>query len=175
MFEIVCSELTPECKKDIAGREVAVLGKPLRMVLAAGGAYLVYYGTAGSAPFMFKSAAAGFAVVGIAAFLLAIFAQKLVELRYFAKQRKAGCFPAGASAGEGGLFVRWESAKSKLPGERFFSYSELGKIEDAGSYFKISLLSGAAPGVFLCKADFVQGDPEDFPAFVASKKANFAP
>ena len=105
-FEILCKELSPQRRQVLAPHEVAVVGRPIRLVLAVGGAYIFYYGTNGEAPAGFQSAAAAFSIVGIAAVLVAIFIQKLVEIRYFSKALKEGCFPAGVSVGEGGVYIR---------------------------------------------------------------------
>ena len=179
MFEIICKELTPERRKTIAPREVAPIGKPIRIILAAGGVYLFYYGTNGEAPPAFQTAANAFVAIGVAAILLVIFSPKLVEMRFFAKARKEGCFPTGVSVGEGGMFVRYAEKPDEtgakdvtsVNAERFFTFAEIGKLEDSGEYYKMSLLSGRAPGVFLYKKDFVKGDPEAFAAFIESKRS----
>ncbi|MDR3364667.1 MAG: hypothetical protein LBS91_06970 [Clostridiales Family XIII bacterium] len=168
MFEIVCKELTPARKKELAGNEVSPIGKPFRLVLAVGGAYLFYYGTSGEAPSGFQSAATAFVVIGIAAVLLAIFSQKIIEGRYFAKATKAGCFPVGVTADDAGVAI---SHAGNVGTHRTFSFSEIGKVEEVGTYFRLGLLRGEAPGVFLYKEDFAQGEPEAFASFIASKKA----
>ena len=178
MFEVICKELTPERRRILVSNEVAYVGKPIRILLAVGGVFLVYYGINGEALSVFQSATTIFSVVGIVAVLLAVFSQKLVEMRYFANALKAGCFPSGVSVGEGGIFVRradrnGESGKTgvtSVNAEHFFAYAEIGKIEEFGEYFKMSLLSDWAPGVFLFKEDFEQGGTETFISFVESKK-----
>ena len=193
-FEIKCKELTPERRQALAPHEVAVIGRPIRLVLAAGGAYIFYYGTNGEAPPGFQSAAVAFSFVGIAAVLVAIFIQKLVDIRYFAKALKEGCFPAGVSVGEGGVYIR-RADRAGTAGEgkagayvaegaegvesvnavRFYAFAEIGRIEEYGEesrgYFKMSLPGGGgAPGVFLFKEDFVNGDAEAFMTFIDSKR-----
>ena len=184
MFEIICKELSPERRKLIASREVSSIGKPLRIVLAVGGAWLFYYGTDGEASVVFVMAANAFMAVGIAAVLIAIFSHKLVELSYFAKTKRAGCFPSSVSVGNGGVFIRRAtgavgatgSGQSAQPGviranaERFCAYAEIGEVEDQEDYFKLNLLSGDGPGVFLFKEDFEQGEPEAFISFFKSRK-----
>ena len=187
MYEIQCKELTPERRRLLAPREVASIGRPIRIILGAGGVYLFYYGTNGQAPAAFQNAAIAFSIIGIAAVLLAIFSQKLVDTRFFAKALKKGCFPSGASAGEGGVFVRravgagssgagaegsgvGAEGVTSVNAERFFAYAEVGRVEEFDEYFKMSLLSGEAPGVFLFKEDFTKGDPEAFLAYIDSKR-----
>ena len=178
MFKIVCKELTPARKRILAEREVPIFGKPLRAVIAVGGAWIFFYGTSFDVPTMVQGAAYIFTAVGIAAVLFAIFAQKLIEINWFAKAARKGCFPAEVSVGEGGVFVRRREKKgaSGTPGvtsvnaERFFVFAEVGRIEDYGDCFKINL-SGGSAYVYLFKEDFGKGDPEAFKSFIASKKA----
>jgi len=161
IFEIECGPLTPGRRALLAPNEVAVVGRPLRLVLAAGGAYIFYYGTSPDVPVMVQSAANLFIIVGVAAILLAIFAQKLVETRYFSKALKEGCFPASVSVGQGGIYVRRAA-------ESFFSFAEIGNIEEQAAYFKISLPSEGASGIYIFKEDFEQGEPEAFLSFIES-------
>jgi len=178
MFEIVCKELTPARKRILAEREVPIFGKPLRAVVAVGGVWIFYYGTSFDVPAIVQGIAFIFTVVGIAAVLFAIFAQKLMEMNFFARAAKKGCFPAGVSVGEGGVFVRRREKKgasephgvTSVNAERFFAFAEVREIEDYGDCFKMNL-SGGAVAIYLFKEDFGKGDPEAFKSFIASKKA----
>ena len=175
-FEIICKELTPERKRLLAEREVLTFSKPLRAVMAAGGVWIFYYGTSFDVPVLVQGVAYVFAAIGLAAVVMAIFSQKLMEMSYFYKTNKKGCFPASVSIGEGGVFVKRREPKKKTgtPGvtsvnaERFFAFPEVGEIEDYGDYFKMNL-SGGTPGVFLFKEDFGKGDPEAFKVFISSR------
>jgi len=158
-------------------REVVVINKPMRAVIAVGGVWIFYYGTDYNIPDSVQPIAVIFAVIGIAAVLLAIFSQKLLEMRFFSKASKYGCFPAEVSIGEGGVFVRRRDTKKEAgtPGvtsvnaERFFAFAEVGKIEDYGNYYKLNLLREGASCVFLFKEDFGKGDPEAFKTFMADR------
>ena len=169
MFEIVCKELTKERKRIIAVHQVATLNKALRGVMAVGGVWIFYYGTSFDVPDGVESVAIAFAIVGITATLLAIFSQKLIEISFFSKAIKIGCFPKEVSVGEGGVFIRRRPAKndSDTPGvtsvnaERFFTFFDIKNVDDFGDYFKMRLPEGH-PGVFLFKEDFEKGDPEAF-------------
>ena len=173
MFEIICKELTPERKRILAEKEVVSINKPLRTVIAVGGAWIFYYGT-GDAPASMQKMSIVFTVIGIAAVLFAIFSQKILETGYFTKASKKGWFPGEASVGEGGVFIRRRDTKktSEAPGvtsvnaEKFYAYTEVGKVADFGDYFKIELLREKASGVFLFKEDFGKGDPETLKDFI---------
>ena len=169
MFEIKCEPLTPGRRTLLAPHEVAVVGRPLRLVFAAGGAYIFYYGTRLDVPETVQSIANVFVVVGIAAVLLAIFSQKLVEMRYFSKALKSGCFPDSVSVDEGGMTVRRKNT-GRISAERLYPFTEIGRIEEHETYFKISLPHAATPGIFIFKEDFELGEPEAFQSFIASKK-----
>ena len=168
VFEIICGELSKERKKILAKNEVVSINKALRAVMAVGGVWIFYYGTSFDVPEDVKSFAVVFAVVGLAAVLLAIFSQFLVETSYFSRAAKSGCFPAEVLVGEGGVFIkRRKSEKEKsTPGvtsvndERFFAFPEIKDVSDCGDYFRMSLKE--SPGVFLFKEDFRKGDPEAF-------------
>jgi len=202
-FEITCGELTPERKRAIAPREVVSIGKPLRLVIAIGGAWLFYYGTDFDAPAAMRAAATAFTVIGVAAILFAIFVHKFAEIRFFAKARKIGCFPESVSVGKGGMFVRRVDAASASAGrkasanasgggnsskatggafadsatavsvnaERFYAYAEIGKIKEYEGHFKINLLYGEAPCLYIFKEDFEHGEPEAFVSFILSKQS----
>jgi len=167
-FEITCGELTPERKRVIAPREVVSIGKPLRLVIAIGGAWLFYYGTDFDAPAAMRAAATAFTVIGVAAILFAIFVHKFAEIRFFAKARKIGCFPESVSVGKGGMFVRRADAANA---ERFYAYAEIGKIKEYEGHFKINLLYGEAPCLYIFKEDFEHGEPEAFVSFILSKQS----
>ena len=187
-FEIKCRELTPERRKILAPFVEAVIGRPLRLVIAVGGAWLFYYGTSFNVPAGVQAVAIIFAVAGIAAILFAIFSQKLAEMRFFANAQKNGCFPEEVSVGKGGMFVRRRSVSgtksatspkdargnagvTSVNAERFFSFSEIGKIREYDDYFKIGLPYGDADCVYIFKEDFEQGEPEAFIQFIVSKKS----
>jgi len=178
MFEIECKELTPGRKRVIAEWEVVPFNKPLRAVIAVGGAWIFFYGTSFDVPTMVQSVAFLFAAVGIAAVLFAIFVQKLIEMNFFSKAAKKGFFPAGVTVGEGGVFVRRREKKgaentsgvTSVNAVKFYAFAEVGKINDYGDCFKLNLAGGTA-GAFLFKEDFGKGDPEAFGSFIASKKA----
>ena len=180
MFEIICRELTPERRRILAEREVITFNKPLRAVIAVGGAWIFYYGTNGEEPEGLKYMAILFTVLGIAAILFAIFSQKLIEMRYFHSEAKRGWFPESVSVGNGGVFVKHRSPKkaadtprvTSVNAERFYAFAEVGGVGDTGDYFKMNLLRADAPGVYVFKEDFVKGDPEVFKTFIASKKQN---
>ena len=147
--------------------------------MAVGGAWIFYHGTSGDVPDSVKNMAVLFTVVGILLMLLAIFLQKLIEIRYFSKALKSGWFPAGVSVGKGGVFVRRRKTKkdaentgvTSVNEEKFFAYAEIGDIEEVGEYYyKVCFLRNDAPGVFLFKKDFGEGDPEAFKAFIDSKR-----
>ena len=166
MFKIKCSPLTPARKKLLHTDDAVSINRPLRIVLAVGGAYIFYYGTKPDVPVMFQTVANIFVVIGIAAVLLAIFSQKLIEIRYFSYTLKKGCFPLSVSIGEGGMFI-----ERGANAERFVAFAQIGRLEEKEAYFKISLLYGDEPGIYIFKEDFEQGDPDDFASFIASKKA----
>ena len=178
MIEIECKELTPERRKILATREAASFGKPLRLVLAAGGAYIFYYGTKGEAPVAFQGMANLFAAVGIAAVLFAVFSQKLAEMHYFAKAAKKGCFPESVSVGEGGVFIRRRSAGkasgiASVNAERFYAFAEIGEVEDLGDYIKLNLIHGNTSGIVIFKEDFGKENPEAFNTVIASRKRRY--
>jgi len=177
-FEIECKELTAERKKILAEKEVPPFSKASRAVMAVGGAWIFYHGTRGDVPQSVQNMAVLFTVIGIATILLAIFMQKLIEIKYFSKATKNGWFPASVSIGKGGVFVRRRNTKkeSEKPGitsvnaEKFFAYAEVGDVEEESNYFKLNFLRTDAPGVFLFKKDFGEGNPEAFIAYINSKK-----
>jgi hypothetical protein len=187
VFKIVCGGLTPARRSLLAQREVVAIGRPIRIALAAGGAYMFYYGTSGDAPPSVAAIANIFAVVGIAAALLAIFSHKLAELSFFSKTQRKGCFPAEVLVGEGGVSVmRTDTAgfgsRSKAGGEamneavsnrgeRIYAFSAIGNIEETDEYFKAGLVNDAVPCVYLFKEDFEQGAPEAFLSYLDSKKS----
>ena len=152
------------------------MSKPLRGVIAVGGVWIFYYGTSFDVPEGVKGVAFVFAAIGIAAVLYAIFSQKISETLFFYKAAKRGSFPAGVSAGKGGLFIRRAKAKGskETPGvtsvnaERFFAFAEIKGIEDHGDYYKI-ILPGEITGVFIFKEDFGKGDPEAFKDFISER------
>jgi len=203
-FEITCGELTPERKRAIAPLEVVSIGKPLRLVIAIGGAWLFYYGTDFNVPDATRGAAIAFTAIGVAAILFAIFVHKFAEIRFFAKARKTGCFPVGVSVGKGGMFVRRADAANasgkrrgaasasvkrrsaanvsgsagddsatavSVNAERFYAYAEIGKIKEYEGHFKINLLYGEAPCLYIFKEDFEHGEPEAFVSFILSKQS----
>ena len=177
MFEIRCKELTKERKKILAEREVMKVSKPMRGVMAAGGVWIFYYGTDANIPASVQVFATVFAIVGLTLVILAIFAQILVEMNYFSKSTKIGCFPAEVSVGKGGVFVKRRITKkdSEIKGvtsvnkEQFYAYAEVGKAEEYEYYFKLNLLREGTPSVFLFKEDFGKGDPEAFKLFINTK------
>ena len=178
-FEIICKELTRDRKTILAAKEVIAFSKPLRAVIAVGGAWIFYYGTSGDEPESVQYMAVVFAAVGIAAILIAIFMQKIREDGYFSKAAKEGCFPASVAVGEGGVFVRRGSGKkpketlgvTSVNAERFFAFAEVGRLEDYEYYFKLNFTGGDIPAIFLFKEDFGEKTPEAFKTFIASKKA----
>ena len=167
-YHIICGELTKERKRILAKQEVVSINKALRAVMAVGGVWIFYYGTSFDVPEDVRFFAVIFTVVGLAAVLIAIFSQVMVEMSYFSSAVKKGCFPAEVSVGEGGVFIRRRrSAKDKsTPGvtsvndEKFFAFPEVKDVSDCGDYFRMSLKD--VPGVFLFKEDFEKGDPEAF-------------
>jgi hypothetical protein len=192
----MCGALTAERRRALASREVMVVGRPLRIILAAGGAYMFYYGTSGDEPLGLEPAANLFAAVGIAGVLLAIFLQKIVEVSYFTKALRAGCFPREVSVGEGGLYIvrmaaqdttsargetgaqgarsargaAGKNAVTSVNAERYVAFSEIGAIEDNEVYFKVHMRQSALPVIFIFKEDFGQGEPEAFIPFISSKQ-----
>jgi len=177
-FEITCKVLTPERRRVVGQREVAYIGKPLRAVIAVGGAWIFFYGTGFDIPAAVQYAANIFTAVGIAAVLYGIFSHKLADIKYFSKALKKGCFPGGVSAGEGGVFVRRrdrtaaeeKTGVTSVNAEKFFAFAEIGKIDNYGEYYKVHLLRGEPPHIFLFKEDFGKGDPEVFKDFILSRK-----
>ena len=177
MFEIICKELTPDRRKIIAAQEVAAVGKPLRGVMAVGGVWIFFYATDTGIPESVQSFAVVFAIVGLVMVLFAIFSQKLVEMRYFFRETRRGCFPASVSVKKGGVYVRRRETNepeektgvTSVNAERFFAYPEVGVVEDYDRYFKLRLLSGGTPGVFLFKEDFAKGDPEAFEDYISDR------
>ena len=175
-YEITCKELTPERKRILAEREVVTVSKPLRGVIAVGGAWIFYYGTSFDVPVAVQGIAHIFTAIGIAVILLAIFSQKLLEIRYFHNSAKKGSFPASVSVGKGGVFVKRRDTKktnsasgvTSVNAERFFAFPEVGDVEDYGSYFKMNL-KGKAAGIFLFKEDFGKGDPEAFVDYITDR------
>ena|GEM_PF-3416617 len=185
-FRIVCEAPARERKEILSRQEVKTIGRPLRLVTAVGGAYLFYYGTNGEATAQIQYIANIFAIIGIAAVILAIFSQKLSEIRYFSKAAKEGSFPAEVSVGEGGIYIRRAGRadrpgkKSKAGGsgsdgaggsETYVPFSGIGDIDEQEEYFKVPLRACDIPGVFLFKKDFGQGEPEAFVDFVLSKQS----
>jgi len=178
MYRIVCKVLSSERRRILAEREVTTISKPLRGVMAAGGVWIFFYGTDADIPSSVLPIAIIFAAVGIVAVLLAIFMQKLLEIGYFSKAAKNGCFPAEVSVGEGGVFIKREDAENppgtpvvtSVNAEKFFAFSEVGKIEDHGEYFKLNLFRGGETRVFLFKEDFEKGTPEAFKSFINTKR-----
>jgi hypothetical protein len=184
VFKIVCGGITPARRSLLAPREVVAIGRPSRIALAAGGAYMFYYGTNGDVPPSVTAIANIFAVVGIAAALLAIFSHKLAELSFFSKARRRGCFPAEVLVGEGGVSVssRGEGGVSVSSrgevgvsvsnhGERIYAFSSIGNIEETDEYFKVGFANDDVPCVYLFKEDFEQGAPEAFVSYLYSKKS----
>jgi len=179
MFEIICKELTSSRKNILSDLEVITFSKPMRGVMGVGGVWIFYSATSLDLPLGVKGIAGVFAAAGIAAVLMAIFAQKLIEISYFSKAAKKGCFPASVSVGEGGVFIRRRDTKKEakktevtsVNAERFFAYAEVGKIEEYNDYFKMNFLRADTAGVFLFKEDFGKGDPEAFKMYINSKKA----
>ena len=179
MYKIECKPLTVDRKNQIASLEIPPLGRPLRIILAAGGAYIFYYGTSIGVPDAVKGIAVLFAAIGIAAVLLAIFSQKLIEIRYFIKLFKEGRFPSEVKAGEGGIALTYKTidknTSESVEKERYFFYSQTGKTEDHGKFFKLWLTPDSADGkdggffVYIFKEDF-EGSPEAFLLFIESKK-----
>ena len=173
-FDITCGLLTPERRRLINENEVPVFSKPSRAVMAVGGAWIFYHGTSGDVPESVRNMAVLFTIVGILLMLLAIFLQKLIEIRYYSKAFKKGWFPAGVSVGKGGVFVRRRETEktdvTSVNAEKFFAYAEVGSIEDFKDYFKVNFLRADSPGVFLFKKDFGEGDPEALIAFIDSKR-----
>jgi len=175
-FEIKCDELTKERKRALVKNEVVAINKPLRAVIAVGGVWIFYYGTDVNVPSAVQSVGVVFAVIGIVAIVFAIFGQKFMEMSYFSKSAKRGCFPAEVSVGKGGMFVRRRDPKkgagstgvTSVSAERFFAFPEIGGIEDYGEYFKIKL-SGGAAALFLFKKDFGKGDPEAFKSYMSDR------
>jgi hypothetical protein len=163
VFKIDCKELTPERKKILAADEVMVVGRPLRIILAAGGVYMFFHGTSGEAALQQQYIAGTFTMFGIAAVLFAIFAQKLIEANYFAKARRSRCFPEGVSVAEGGVYIR------RADKESYVSFSGVNTIEEKNDYFKIRFLQGDTASIFLFKNDFELGEPEAFVDYFLSK------
>jgi len=163
VFKIESSPLTYERRRSITSQEVIKVGRPLRIVLVAGGAYLFFLGTDGSAPSSISYVATIFTVIGIVAVLLAIFIQMLADMFYFAKAARKGSFPAEVTIGEGGLYINTKSAEKHIP------FSQAGRVEEQEKYFKIPLRTGKFLEIFLFKEDFKKGDPEDFTAYLRSK------
>ena len=163
VFKIECKPLTPIRKRQVSLQDAPRIGRPLRIVLVAGGAYLFFLGTDGSAPSEMAGVAVFFSVFGVAAVLMAIFIQLIVNMFFFAKATRKNSFPAEATVGEGGLYINTKSAEKHIP------FSQIGRIEEQEDYFKIPI-RGENPGeVFLFKEDFEKGDPEGFNDYFRSK------
>ena len=160
IFKIVNKDLTSERKKRIAKFEVFDIGRPPRVIIAAGGAYMFLYGTGGDIPESVVPVAFIFAVVGILAVLLAIFLPGIIEASYFAKTRKQGSFPSEVLIRIGGIYID----------EIFAAFSAVRKIEDRSDFFKVYLVS-PIPCFFLFKEDFELGQPEAFIDFLLSKRS----
>jgi len=177
MFEIICKELTSDRRKIIAAQEVAAVGKPLRGVMAVGGVWIFFYATDTGIPESVQSFAVVFTIVGLIMVLFAIFSQKLVEMSYFFRETRRGCFPESVSVKKGGVYVRRReidepienAGVTSVNAEKFFAYPEVGGVEDFGDYFKLRLLRGGTPGVFLFKKDFGKGDPEAFEEYISKR------
>ena len=163
VFNIECKPLVFERKRSISTQEVIKVGRPFRIVLVAGGAYLFFLGTDGTAPASISYVATFFTVFGIAAVLLAIFIQMLADMFYFAKAARKGSFPEEVTVGEGGLYIKTKTAEKHIP------FSGVGQIEEQEKYFKIPLRAEKILEIFLFKEDFEKGDPEDFEAYLRSK------
>ena len=181
MYKIVCKLLTPERKKIIASLDVVAIGKPLRMVLAVGGAYIFYYGTNPNTPETVQGAAVLFSVVGIAMVLFAIFSQILKEMKYFAGAKKEGCFPDEVKAGKGGISIIYKKTDRKIKEqaekEQYYFYPQVENIEEHEKFLKLCLSgdenrkSGLSHFVYIFKEDFEKGNPEAFISFINTKKS----
>lgn len=170
MFEIECKKLTPERKKELERNEVAIANRALRVILVVAGAGLVYLGFSedflipgfGGGPFW------GISVLGVLIILFAVFAQTLIKRNFFSKTEKNGCFPDSVIANGNDVIIR------NVNGEKLFFVAELKKIEDAGSYLKLSLPRGKTLGVYLFKEDFKEGsgfeNAEAFVSLIASDR-----
>jgi len=177
MFEIESKELTSGQKKVFTDKEGPPVSKPMRAVLGIGGVWIFYYATSG-VPESVQYFATLFAILGIIAVLMAIFIQLLMNISYVRSLKKQGCFPAGVTVKEGGMVVRNMIARGKaeasdvvsVNAEQFYTFAEIGKINDLSEYFKINLPRREGPGICLFKEDFREGDPEAFMAFIESKK-----
>ena len=172
VFKIDCKELTPERQKILAADEVIVVGRPLRIILAAGGVYMFFHGTSGEAALQQQYIASTFTVFGIVAVLFAIFAQKLMEENFFMKAKRSGSFPKGVSVAEGGVYIRKAAKKAEnaeTEKESYISFSGVNTIEEKKDYFKMRFLQGDIQSIFLFKKDFELGDPEAFVDYFLSK------
>jgi len=175
MFEIICKELTSLRKNMIAEHEVITFSKPMRGVMGAGGVWIFYSATSFDIPVGVQGIAIIFAIAGIVAVLMAIFIQFFIEVSFFSKAAKRGCFPASASIGKGGVFIRCVEKKKGTSGvesvnaEKFFAYAEVGKAEEYSEFFKLNLKRSDLDAVYLFKEDFGKGDPEAFKVYINTK------
>ena len=166
VFKITRGIFTTDRKNKVAVNEVFIVGRPTKIVIVAGGAYLFILGTSGDVPEAVASVAVIFTVLGIALVFLAIFIQLLINMRYISKVFKAGSFPEEVSVTEGGVYITGTGSK-----EKFLPFSAVGTVEEQKEYFKISLLSGSIPEIFIFKKDFGQGEPEAFKNYISAKRS----
>lgn len=166
VFKITRGIFTTERKNKVAGNEVFIVGRPTKIVLVAGGAYLFFLGTSGDVPEAVVSAAVIFTVLGIALVLVAIFIQLLINMRYISKAAGVGAFPEEVSVTEGGVYITGTGSN-----EKFLPFSAVGRVEEQKEYFKLNLSSGGIPEVFIFKKDFGQGEPEAFKNYISVKRS----